>query len=731
MQDNRTNFRNLNREARWLDFSWQGLELRPDGALQLATLPLLQGTLPVGLEELPLPVGPAGVAVDWDRSVYFTDPATDRVLRISGCDGQVAHVPCIGGRNGDSTRLHTPRGLLIPTYRRVLLVVDSGNHRIQIFDLDSWQLLEVWGQPAGGSVQPSAEPGGFDTPWTAASDAMGNVYVLDYGNRRVQKFGVSGDVEPAFWQTMHDSSLLTRPADVAAYSTAKETWLYVLDTESNKVFIFDADGKPRMDEQGNVLVVSLETVTQPMGMAAAANALYVGDNGQGKVVKFEKRKDTFHLVGTALGYHGPIAALTFNGKGDLLVHTGTAMTPVTLALDKGYRANGLMWSKAISVLPDKVAWYRLLAEDVMLPAGAHLQFFVRTADTLKDPPVVPDSDDPFPAPDWRRRESDVTDFFLGGDRAQYLWVGARFSSNGLSSAVLPQMRVEFNRAGYGEFLPAIYRERNACGDFLTRFLALFESFFAEAERDIARLAKFFDPASIPKEYLPWLARWLALEMEEDWSEERQRQTVAEAFTRYARRGTREELRDSMLLYAGVNAVIEEPILNAAWWALPEQGETCCCQKSGEPAWTGTQDSVLGFTTMLAPAHPQGAVLGTSAVLDQSHLIAGDELGLPLFSDVAHQFTVQVYRGQVRSQTKLTEVETILEREKPAHTAYHLCFVEPRLRVGFQARVGIDAVVAGTPSPTALGDPATPQLVLGGQSPGRIGQQSRVGTTTRL
>ena len=162
----------------------------------------------------------------------------------------------------------------------------------------------------------------------------------------------------------------------------------------------------------------------------------------------------------------------------------------------------------------------------------------------------------------------MTDFFLGGDRAQYLWVGARFSSNGLSSAVLPQMRVEFNRAGYAEFLPAIYRERTACGDFLKRFLALFESFFAEAERDIARLPKFFDPASIPKEYLPWLEGWLALETEEDWSEERQRQTIAEAFTRHARRGTREGLRDSMLLYAGVSAIIQEPILNAAWWALP-------------------------------------------------------------------------------------------------------------------------------------------------------------------
>src|SRR5438445_4697924 len=142
MQDNRTNFRNLNREARWLDFSWVGLDLRSDGALQLATLPLLQGTPPAGLEKLHPPKAPAkapaGVAVDWDGSVYFTDPDGDKILRISGCDGQVAQVPCMG-RSGDTTGLETHLGLLIPTHRRVLLVVDSGNHRVSIFDLDSWQ----------------------------------------------------------------------------------------------------------------------------------------------------------------------------------------------------------------------------------------------------------------------------------------------------------------------------------------------------------------------------------------------------------------------------------------------------------------------------------------------------------------------------------------------------------------------------------------------------------------
>jgi hypothetical protein len=46
---------------------------------------------------------------------------------------------------------------------------------------------------------------------------------------------------------------------------------------------------------------------------------------------------------------------------------------------------------------------------------------------------------------------------------------------------------------------------------------------------------------------------------------------------------------------------------------------------------------------------------------------------------------------------------VLEREKPAHTAFTLKAVEPRLVVGLQARLGEDAIVAGAARPLQLGD----------------------------
>ena len=139
------------------------------------------------------------------------------------------------------------------------------------------------------------------------------------------------------------------------------------------------------------------------------------------------------------------------------------------------------------------------------------------------------------------------------------------------------------------------------------------------------------------------------------------------------------------MYAGVEAHITEPSREAAIWSLGESG-------------------LLGFSTMLAPGALQGAVIGTSATVDRSHLTGGDDFGAALFEDVAHRFCVQVYCAELTRPGALDVVRAVLDREKPAHTTYDLCVIEPRFRVGVQARVGIDAIVAAGPPPVGTGLP---------------------------
>jgi phage tail-like protein len=325
---------------------------------------------------------------------------------------------------------------------------------------------------------------------------------------------------------------------------------------------------------------------------------------------------------------------------------------------------------------------------------------------------------------WIRLVPDTAHALLPGEAGDHLWIGIEFVGDGSASAVLSQIRIDWDHKSYLQHLPDIYKNDLRSSQFLARFLSMYESLYRNVEDRIAHLREFFDPFAVNADFLPWLAGWLALDMNPEWSEHEQRQAIANAFERYAWRGTPRGLRQAIRQYTGVEATIEEPLLNAAWWALPGVG-------TGQPHEAAT--SILGVTSMLISAEAQGAIVGTTAVLDRSHLIDQEDVGVPLFNDVAYQFTVQVHHGQVQDERKRKEVLAVIEREKPAHTAYHLCIVRPTMRIGFQARLGIDTVVAGPILSTRLGGASVAQeeLVLGGPLPGEIGVRNRIGTTTYL
>jgi|GEM_PF-641553 phage tail protein, P2 protein I family len=741
MKDGKHNFRFLNADGRWPVFKWDGLELNDDGSLQLQTVPLLDGA-ELFDDDDQAPDGPAGIAVSRDGAIYFSDPVGHRVLRIDPCDGAIDPVRCMGGKGKRPAQFNTPRGLLIPANRDSLFVADSGNHRIQVFDLSSCQLVDIWGDNSSEPGVPSDEPGRFNTPWTLAGDRLGNVYVVDYGNKRVQKFNRAGEVIPSFWETVSQSGVMTKPVDIAVYSTDQETRVYVIDADQHTVFIFDEAGNLVRTPENNNASFGTDMLIKPMGIVASDNAVYAGDNERHAILKF-KRGKSYKFIGEAIGYHAPVAALALLDEETLLVHSGGNLAPRRLSVRKGYRTKGAMWSSAISVSDVKTTWHRVEVEMRRLSAGAHLRLFVFTSDDEADAPAVdPTKDNPFADLKWRRpvtpadRVADLFDLFVGGEPSRFVWIGALFSGDGRSTPVISQIRLEFDHTSYLNHLPAIYRTDSQCADFLLRFLSLFEALFSDVEDEIEDLSLLFDPVSVPKDILPWLAGWLAVELDENWDEEKQRRTIAQAFELYGRRGTVEGLRDALRIFGGVNAIIEEPIVNAAWWSLPAQPSGCGCgchNHSKEPSWEATENSILGVTTMLLPASAQGAVLGASATLDQSHLITNEEFGDPLFSDVAHQFSIQIYRTQLHCAETLPRVKAIIEREKPAHTDYHLCVIEPRMRVGYQARVGHDAVVGGPASEVMLheGMMLDQQSSLGGELTGRVGEQSRIGIGTRV
>ena len=73
-----------------------------------------------------------------------------------------------------------------------LYVIDSGNSRVQKFDRDG-KLLTMWGSHGEGDGQFMSRVS-VVPPGEAAVDDTGNLYIADSGNHRIQKFDSHGQV---------------------------------------------------------------------------------------------------------------------------------------------------------------------------------------------------------------------------------------------------------------------------------------------------------------------------------------------------------------------------------------------------------------------------------------------------------------------------------------------------------------------------------------------------------
>lgn len=271
--------------------------------------------------------------------------------------------------------------------------------------------------------------------------------------------------------------------------------------------------------------------------------------------------------------------------------------------------------------------------------------------------------------------------------ARNLWVGGVIRGSGGATPRLRQIRVDYGRDTYLKFLPAIYRADPASSDLLNWLMSLSQTALGDLAHEIEDLTRLFDPAATPYAGYPswfgWLSGWLDWQLDQNWTEAEAREYLAGAFQLYALRGTVEGLRRYLKIYTGADAHISEPGLTATLWSL------------------GT-NSTLGFTTMLAPASASGALLDSTAVLDASDLTdADDRFGTALFNDLASRFCVSINAAQLSRPGALAAARAVIAREKPAHTVCELCLVQPRMRVGAQCRVGIDAVI-GAPREAELG-----------------------------
>lgn len=240
--------------------------------------------------------------------------------------------------------------------------------------------------------------------------------------------------------------------------------------------------------------------------------------------------------------------------------------------------------------------YLVWSLDGDLPAGSHYEFCAET--------IVP------PA---------KQDFILTTQAIAYAAEGNILTQESVNVAVWVQGR-------YLKHLPSIY-ERD---DLMGRFLMLFESFWSPIETQVDAVYNYFDPRITSPDFLPWLAKWLDLDIDERWPEERLRRLLRWAIALHRSRGTKWGLLKYLEIYTGQQAEIIE---------------------------RRARNFVLGAEARLGP----GIALGQG--------------------NTPHTFTVKLKLPPVEAEDEKERkrqeelrrrtIESIIEMQKPAHTVYSL------------------------------------------------------------
>lgn len=130
-----------------------------------------------------------------------------------------------------------------------------------------------WGE--GGS-----EPGQFDGPWGMGADREGNIYIVDHGNYRIQKFDSLGNFLMMFGEEGSGPGQFEGPSDVAV---GEDGYIYVTDFDG---WDWDPSWVHKYDSLGDfVLRWGGESGLEP-GQLDAPSGIAVGDSGYVYVVEW-------------------------------------------------------------------------------------------------------------------------------------------------------------------------------------------------------------------------------------------------------------------------------------------------------------------------------------------------------------------------------------------------------------------------------------------------------------
>jgi hypothetical protein len=239
---------------------------------------------------------PRAAVPDTNGNLYIVDSSNHRVLfypagsltatRVYGQGGSfTSGMANLGGISADS--LSNPNGVAVDTNGNVY-IADSTNHRVLVYAGTSTTATGVYGQTGFATGAAGAGATGLNFPQHIVFDSLGNLYVSDQENNRIQMFAAGST------SATRTYGGLNRPR-VGTLDASDN--LYIADSLNSRVLFYPAGSTTatRVYGQGgsfstttcNKGGVSADSLCNPLSVAVTNDGkLYIADQNNHRLLRY-------------------------------------------------------------------------------------------------------------------------------------------------------------------------------------------------------------------------------------------------------------------------------------------------------------------------------------------------------------------------------------------------------------------------------------------------------------
>jgi len=255
---------------------------------------------------LPTPLNlryPSAILVDNTQSRILVADSKNNNIHIFDSDFNL--IKSFGKEGSGPGELNEPKGIITDSKGNII-VLDTYNSRIQVFD-NNGTFVKSFGKAGRG-------PGEFDRPRGITTDSKGNILVADTFNNRTQVFDSSFNFVKSFGKTGYRPGELDEPKGITTDSKGN---ILVVDAGNSRIQVFDSNGKfvKSFGESSKLY--------DPGYIALASNGnILVTDTYNHKVLVFDsngKFVKSFGKEGVGPGEFQYPGSITIDSKGNILV----------------------------------------------------------------------------------------------------------------------------------------------------------------------------------------------------------------------------------------------------------------------------------------------------------------------------------------------------------------------------------------------------------------------------